>query len=54
MSFTFFCCQGPFKVFLENYEFCQKSGSGIYSRGRGGGGGGGGWEGGGAALFVSL
>ena len=41
MSFTFFCCQGPFKVFLENYEFCQKSGSGIYSRGRGGGGGGG-------------
>ena len=31
----FFCCQGQFKYFLENYRFCQKSGNDAYSRGWG-------------------
>ena len=33
MQYTFFCCQGHLKDFLENYGFCQKSGSDTYGTG---------------------
>ena len=38
MEYTFFCCQGYLKDFLENYGFCKKSGSDVYSRRWGNGG----------------
>ena len=39
MQFAFFCNMKTFKFFLENYQFCQKSGNDANSRGREEGGG---------------
>ena len=39
MQFAFFCNMKTFKFFLENYQFCQKSGNYANSRGREEGGG---------------
>ena len=39
MQFAFFCNMKTFKFFLENYQFCQKSGNDANRRGREEGGG---------------